>query len=476
MSEEISLHLDDREAYDEERREYVNAIFGLLKLLALYEIGNEAVSRPKENFEKALFKIRKHSHARTGVEIKYSDNLLTVCGQKLVNHFSIVEALKLIPESMNLALLESITIDPKAHVEDLWPFFKRWAMHCSVHQKPKALEYEGKGLQIVHLDLNKANLRLKTKALLLQPTYALKHYFLLFEATEKIFKGIYKGEIVPQKEVRRSLFEMSEIAEVNPYQLVALSLVRRGEDDPTGLTLAVSEAIATSLLVLVMSQRLELPKKDQINLAMAGLLYNVGLLSEELSRITRSERKLSQIEYRRVLDAHAGGVLTLIRAQGASRPVLERLLALFEATQGVQKQSIALTLESRLLRLCSTYVALTSHRPYRDAYTPYEAMKLLGSRAASKGEGNFDPVLYYIFARFLGLYPVGSLVLLSSNEKAVVFRPSGEKMSLPLVKKLASEDAGRGLLVDLSSQADVQIVRSLDPLREGVFVAGYFFE
>jgi len=473
----VSLHLEDRESYAPDLREFVNSVFSFLKLLALYDIENETMARPRKAFEKTLFKVQKHSYARTGIELKCEDGVLTICGQKISNHFSIVEALRVVPEAMNLALFESLFFEPKVQVEDLLPFFAKWALHTSVHQKPKALDLEIKGLRIAHLDANKANLRLKTKQLLMQPTYALKHYYLLFEATQKIFNGVFKGEILPQREVRRELYELSEIGMANPYQLVALSLIRKDDvEDKSGVEHSVSEAIANSVLVLAMAQRLQMPTRDQVNLAMAGLLYNVGLLSEELNRLTRSERKLSQVEYKRVLDAHSAGVLTLIRAQGSSRPVLERLLALFEATQGVQRQSISLTLESRLLRMVSSFVALTSARPYRDAYTPYEAMKLLGSRAANKQEGNLDPVLYYIFARFLGVYPMGTLVVLSNNERAVVYRPSGEVPGIPLVRKLAQNEEDRGTLLDLSQSQDLTIVRSLDPKREGVHIPGYFFE
>ncbi len=401
----------------------------------------------------------------------------TLHGQKISNHFSIVEAQKLVPEAMSTALIEVIEITPDAVAADLWPFFAKWALHISVHQKPKAIEGEYKGLVLHYLDLNKANLRLKTKNLLMQPTYALKHYYLLYEATEKIFSGIYRGQILPQKDVRRGLFELSEVGLANPYQLVALSLIRREDPEKkSGLPSAVTEALATAMLSMAMAQKLEMPPRDQVNMGMAGLLYNVGLLSEELTKITRSEKTLSQLEYKRVLEAHSSGVLTLIRAQGASRPVLERLLSLFEATQGVQKQSIALTLESRVLRMVSNYVALTSDRPYRDAYTPSEAMKLLGSRTATRNEGSLDPVLYYIFARFMGIFPVGTLVVLSNNERAIIYRPTGEKPGVPMVKKLAKNSEDRGILLDLGQTSDLTIIRSIDAKREGVHVPAYFFE
>ena len=58
-------------------------------------------------------------------------------------------------------------------------FFLAWALHCSVHQKPKALAREFVGIEIVFVDPDQANLRLKSKSLLQSPRYALQRYFLL---------------------------------------------------------------------------------------------------------------------------------------------------------------------------------------------------------------------------------------------------------------------------------------------------------
>jgi len=89
--------------------------------------------------------------------------------------------------------------------------------------------------------------------------------------------------------------------------------------------------------------------------------------------------------------------------------------------------------------------------------------------------------LYYVFVRFIGFCPVGSLCLLNTGEKGIIFRPSGEKLGVPLMKILADEkdsgaDAPRGKLIDLAHFPETKIVKVLDPKREGLHLAGYFFE
>lgn len=475
MSEQeinIATATDDLEQV---KRDFLNALFGALKALALYDLKNDASERPLKNLRAALDKLRQHPFGADGIELKYEESVLTLLGNKIPNHFSIVEASKVVPEFMEVAMIEAIKIGPQAGDNEIGEFLSKWALHTSVHQKPKPLQARVENIRLKFVDPKKSNMRLKTKELLMSPSYALQHYFFLRAHVKDFFDGISQNEIRSQKKIRRSLVEIVEIAKVHPYQLVALSLIETEGMEGEPNAQAVSEALSTSMLSIVMAKELEFSLREQVNIGMAALMFNIGLLTEEMAGIVRSDKKLSQVEYKRVLEAQSSGVYKLLKVQGASRPVLERLLALFEATQGAQKQSISLTLESRLLRLVSAYVALTSRRPYRDAYTPFEAMKLLGSRATSKKEGNLDPVLYYVFVRLMGVYPVGSLVQLSNNKKAVVYRAQGDQPGIPMVKIIEDSD-DMSILVDLSTMSNADVVKQLDAKREGVHVPAFFFD
>lgn len=478
MSEQKPVEKEKPAVGESERREFLNATFSLLKGLSLHDIHNDAVQRPLESFEKNLKALEVGLATQEGVEFKLEENILSISGVKINNHFSTVEASKIVPEHMELALIESVKFLRGISRDQIGEFFSKWALHCSVNQKSRELNGSFTGIEIVPIDPSKSSTRLKSKQLLMSPTYALQHYAILSRAVREFFEGIASNKVIPQREIRRELLEMAEIAKVNPYQLVALSLVRATSEDKQADPFAdsVSEAIATALLAMAMAQELEYSIRDRINLGMVALMYNIGLLSPEISGLLKSKESLSQVDFKRVHDAQAAGVFKLIQNQGSSRPALVRLLALFEATQAQAKSSVSLLLDSRLLRLCSQFVALTSERPYRDAYSPMEAMKIIGARATTKSEGNLDPVIYYVFVRFLGVFPVGSLVLLSDNRKAVIYRPRGEKRGVPMVK-LAVQDAGeQSILIDLASEKDLDVVKCLDPKREGIQVTGYFFE
>jgi len=81
------------------------------------------------------------------------------------------------------------------------------------------------------------------------------------------------------------------------------------------------------------------------------------------------------------------------------------------------------------------YDAMTSHRAYRQAMEPTRAVALITSLAATV----YDPKLTDAFVKMLGIYPVGTLVRLSTRELAVVLRPQ-EEPSRPVVRLVASAD------------------------------------
>jgi hypothetical protein len=94
-----------------------------------------------------------------------------------------------------------------------------------------------------------------------------------------------------------------------------------------------------------------------------------------------------------------------------------------------------------------------------------------------------DPVVVKAFINLLGLYPVGTLVVLDTFELGIVHavNPNPEMMSRPIVR-VVSDTQGNvlfpGTLVDLAEQSargfSRTIIKTADPDRYGIRVADYF--
>jgi hypothetical protein len=121
-----------------------------------------------------------------------------------------------------------------------------------------------------------------------------------------------------------------------------------------------------------------------------------------------------------------------------------------------------ISLMSRMGAICDVYDAITSNRPYKAGWDPSESL----SRMAS-WKGHFDPKLFQLFVRMLGIYPVGSLVRLTSGRLGVVVEQNPTTLLLPRVRVFYSATLRQALPVTLIDLADAgqleRIVGREDP-------------
>jgi len=131
--------------------------------------------------------------------------------------------------------------------------------------------------------------------------------------------------------------------------------------------------------------------------------------------------------------------------------------------------------------------------PYTDLIT-FTGSTQVGTQIASLGGkrakrlilemGGMDPVIVKAFVNLLGIYPVGTFVVLDTFELAIVHsaNPIAEMVSRPMVL-IVSDDLGNvkhpGDMVDLAEKDEHgnfrrTIIKTADPERYGIRVGDYF--
>ena len=128
------------------------------------------------------------------------------------------------------------------------------------------------------------------------------------------------------------------------------------------------------------------------------------------------------------------------------------------------------------MTVVDVYDALTSDRSYRTSMLPDRAMQII-----IEGRGTtFHPELTKVFANLTGMFPVGTLVELDTDELAVVCKPNPDDIYRPQAK-LLTEPYGDSRAFRVVSLADRDsngaylrsIVRSIDPQEHQINVADY---
>ena len=130
---------------------------------------------------------------------------------------------------------------------------------------------------------------------------------------------------------------------------------------------------------------------------------------------------------------------------------------------GLDKESIEIG--ARIIAVVDAFVAMTSQKTYRNALLGYDAMKTL---LADKGR-RFDYEVIKAMIQSVGVYPIGSIVLMNDTSIARVVGIAAEAPLRPSIRVLIDETGhqypdNKGKLLDLREYKNVFIVKAVDPL------------
>lgn len=234
---------------------------------------------------------------------------------------------------------------------------------------------------------------------------------------------------------------------LNRHPAALLSVVRlKSHDDYTWL-----HSVAVCALMLSLAAQLELDEEQTKRAGMAGLLHDVGKAVVPLA-ILNKPGKLTEEEFE-VMKYHPLAGAELLRLSGAGEDIQDVALHHHERMNGSGYphglRANGITLLSRMAAICDVYDAVTSDRPYKAGWNPACAMHQMAS-----WQGHFDRKLLYAFVKAVGIYPVGSLVRLSSGRLGVVTEPGAHSLLQPKVCVFFSLNSGKRLtphVIDLAS-------------------------
>ena len=131
---------------------------------------------------------------------------------------------------------------------------------------------------------------------------------------------------------------------------------------------------------------------------------------------------------------------------------------------GLDKESIEIG--ARIIAVVDAFVAMTAHKAYRNALLGYDAMKTL---LADKGR-RFDYEVIKAMIQSIGVYPIGSIVLMNDTSIVRVVGIAPEASLRPLIRVLIDETGhlypnNKGKLIDLKEHTNTFIVKAVDPLQ-----------
>lgn len=198
-------------------------------------------------------------------------------------------------------------------------------------------------------------------------------------------------------------------------------------------------------------------------MGLAGFLHNVGKQFIP-SEVINAPRKLTREEFLLMQRHPRLGYELLRRFQDIPEAIRRGVLEHHEKADGSgypdKKRSGEISAVGSIISVVDVYDALSNERAYKVAEPSTRALSILyGMRNV------FLPGLVERFIRCIGVYPVGSLVRLSSGEMAVACEVNPDAWAKPHVVPLGTLSTGEEhpRMLDLSGRSDVTVTDCPDP-------------
>jgi HD-GYP domain-containing protein (c-di-GMP phosphodiesterase class II) len=265
-------------------------------------------------------------------------------------------------------------------------------------------------------------------------------------AVVSVFDDIRLGKS-PNVEATRPIVEqIVESIFSRPGALLGLAHLKQ-KDEYTFM-----HSVSVCALAATLGRELGFDEQRCRAVALGGLLHDVGKALIPLE-ILNKPGKLSPAEFAQVQRHTTLGHQLLLDNQFTDPDALDVCLHHHEKLDGTgYPEGLASDGVSQMARIgavCDVFDAVTSSRPYKEAWDPAIALKQMASWT-----GHFDRRVLAAFIKAVGVYPVGTLVRLASGRLAVVVEDQPGHPRAPLVRVFFSTKSNEPLptqLVDLAA-------------------------
>ncbi|MGZ8635436.1 MAG: HD-GYP domain-containing protein [Actinomycetota bacterium] len=262
---------------------------------------------------------------------------------------------------------------------------------------------------------------------------------------------------------------LADLIAADPAQALLLTTVKSYDE------YTYHHMVNVCILSLALARALGLPRDHAVSLGIGGLLHDVGKVKVPTD-VLQYDGALDEEQWR-LIQRHPvdGAGLVLITSRNAYHPAVATVLEHHAAYDGSGYPTLSghrsPSLPARIVAVADCFDAVTSKRSYRKPEERRQALSLIQAGAGR----SFDPRVVRTFVRMVGIFPVGSLVRLTTGEVAVVVRNHDRLLASPIVRVVLEVSGGEGDGAELDlAETDREgepvrtVERSVDPVDVGV--------
>ncbi|MDY7539865.1 HD-GYP domain-containing protein [Undibacterium sp. 5I1] len=285
---------------------------------------------------------------------------------------------------------------------------------------------------------------------------------------KKLSSDIQNDRSIALEEIQPTVQLLSESVIANPSAL--MWLVRMYEKN----TSAYTHSLKVAIYMMTLGRHLGFSRQQLTELGLIGLLLDVGKL-ELPEDLLKKPDKLSDDE-NTLMRTHVAASIDILESK---EPLIANvMLGISEHHERLDGSGYpyglsgsGISIFGRMAAIADSFAAMTSARPYDITRSAFDAMKELFKQA---GEQLHAPLVEE-FVQAVGIFPVGSMIELSSGEVGIVLEHNKIRRLEPKVLLLTAADKNllaKPNLLDLmrqESQDENEKMKILRGLPDGAY-------
>lgn len=481
MSQVPETHTGDEGYLRHEGRAFLVTLYAALRSLKLYPLENDAVQRSLDDLQHGADGMLT---AEGEIEIRLAGDFLFVNRVRLRLELDNYASFSHVQQLLRSCDIGALRVEPGVTREE-WQRFLGLLLGVTGEGDPEeryaVLAERMAAAEVPHLELQPGSVG-EGESEREAREVAKRTYSQGVAVTKDVVNSIRMGRSPNIKRVKRAVQQIVDQVLNNETSLMGLTALRDYDE------YTFTHSVNVCIFAVALGRKLGLSKIQLYDLGLIALLHDIGKARLPLDVLNKPSG-LTDEEWK-ILQTHTWrGALTLFGLRGYEEIPYRSVVTAYEHHMKVDLTGYprhvrprTLGVFSRLVAVADGYDAATSRRAYQTV--PIEPDQVLREMWANPRRG-YDPTIVKALINLLGIYPVGTCVVLDSFELALVLAPNPDPalLSRPLVT-LVTDARGAtlpppGTTVDLAEQlADGSFARSIvkvaNPERYGLETGAYF--
>jgi HD-GYP domain-containing protein (c-di-GMP phosphodiesterase class II) len=288
----------------------------------------------------------------------------------------------------------------------------------------------------------------------------LKLYTDLLNQARILFSLLKKKEPIDKKNLDDTISDIYRAAKEHPKEMIQIV---HGVDNSTSDP--ATSALHCAIVAVVMACQRKSLSHETLALTASAFLRDIGMLF--IPRDIREKKGGLEPRELAVIRTHSALSYTMLRELGYPIDIANAVLDHHERWDGKgyprKVPGARIHEQALVVAVADAYTALINRKPYREHFLGYDAVKKILHGVGQQ----YSAETVKLLLQGIGIYPLGTVVLLSNYSVARVIE-TGEDSALRPKVEIIRDKYGEKITppndIDLAVRKDLYIVKAIDPV------------